>query len=80
MKEDSNAKLNESYHSVIPAGRKTVKDTRILNFIDMNTKKEPLFIAFSSQKGGVGKSTFTALVASTLHQKLQHDSRLLQEF
>lgn len=30
-------------------------------------KKEPLFIAFSTQKGGVGKSTFTVLVASYLH-------------
>ena len=30
-------------------------------------KKEPLFIAFSTQKGGVGKRTFTVLVASYLH-------------
>jgi cellulose biosynthesis protein BcsQ len=30
-------------------------------------KKEPLFIAFSTQKGGVGKSTFTVLTASWLH-------------
>lgn len=30
-------------------------------------KKEPLFIAFSTQKGGVGKSTFTVLLASYLH-------------
>jgi cellulose biosynthesis protein BcsQ len=30
-------------------------------------KKEPLFIAFSTQKGGVGKSTFTVLAASFLH-------------
>ncbi|MBT2559805.1 ParA family protein [Pedobacter sp. ISL-68] len=36
----------------------------------MKTKDQPLFIAFSSQKGGVGKSTFTALVASTLHYRL----------
>lgn len=36
----------------------------------MDTKKEPLFIAFSSQKGGVGKSTFTTLVASTIHYRL----------
>lgn len=73
MKAGCNAKLNESYHSVIPAGKKTVKNTRILNFIDMNTKKKPLFIAFSSQKGGVGKSTFTALVASTLHYRLGYN-------
>lgn len=31
----------------------------------MNQK--PLFIAFSTQKGGVGKSTFTILTASRLH-------------
>jgi cellulose biosynthesis protein BcsQ len=30
-------------------------------------KNEPLFIAFSTQKGGVGKSTFTVLMASYLH-------------
>jgi|GEM_PF-1543127 len=30
-------------------------------------KQKPLFIAFSTQKGGVGKSTFTVLVASYLH-------------
>lgn len=30
-------------------------------------KQKPLFIAFSTQKGGVGKSTFTILTASYLH-------------
>ena len=30
-------------------------------------KKEPLFITFSTQKGGVGKRTFTVLLASYLH-------------
>ncbi len=30
-------------------------------------KKEPLFVALSSQKGGVGKSTFTVLLASYFH-------------
>jgi len=39
----------------------------------MNTKKKPLFIAFSSQKGGVGKSTFTSLVASTMHYRLGYN-------
>jgi len=29
--------------------------------------KQPLFIAFSTQKGGVGKTTFTTLAASCLH-------------
>ncbi|MFH6987945.1 ParA family protein [Flavobacterium collinsii] len=36
----------------------------------MDTKKKPLFVAFSSQKGGVGKSTFTTLVASVMHYRL----------
>lgn len=36
-------------------------------------KKEPIFIAFSSQKGGVGKSTFTALAASYLHYVLGYN-------
>jgi cellulose biosynthesis protein BcsQ len=30
-------------------------------------KKETLFIAFSTQKGGVGKTTLTVLAASYLH-------------
>lgn len=30
-------------------------------------KKEPLFVAFSTQKGGVGKTTFTVLTASYLY-------------
>jgi hypothetical protein len=30
-------------------------------------KKETLFIAFSTQKGGVGKTTLTVLTASYLH-------------
>ena len=33
----------------------------------MEKKNKTLFVAFSSQKGGVGKSTFTAILASTLH-------------
>src|SRR5690606_31093749 len=39
----------------------------------MDTKKKPLFIAFSSQKGGIGKSTFTTLAASTLHYRLGYN-------
>lgn len=30
-------------------------------------KKEPLFVALSNQKGGVGKSTLTVLLASYFH-------------
>ncbi len=36
----------------------------------MELKNKPLFIAFSSQKGGVGKSTFTAIVSSILHYRM----------
>lgn len=39
----------------------------------MKTENETAFIAFSSQKGGVGKSTFTALVASLLHYRLGYN-------
>ena len=30
-------------------------------------KKEPIYVAFSTQKGGAGKTTLTALIASYLH-------------
>lgn len=36
-------------------------------------KKEPLFIAFSTQKGGVGKSAMTVLTASILHYRLGYN-------
>lgn len=39
----------------------------------MTTEPKTLFIAFSSQKGGVGKSAFTALTASTLHYRLGYN-------
>ncbi|MNK41000.1 Iron-sulfur cluster carrier protein [compost metagenome] len=39
----------------------------------METKKQPAIIAFSTQKGGVGKSTFTALLASILHYRLGYN-------
>lgn len=39
----------------------------------MNTKKRPCIIAFSTQKGGVGKSTFTVLIASILHYRLGYN-------
>ncbi|WP_316795478.1 ParA family protein [Pedobacter agri] len=39
----------------------------------MKTQHKTLFIAFSSQKGGVGKSAFTALSASTLHYRLGYN-------
>ncbi len=38
----------------------------------MKSKKQPTVIAFSTQKGGVGKSTFTSLLASVLHYRLGH--------
>ena len=39
----------------------------------MNANHKTKFIAFSSQKGGVGKSTFTTLVASTMHYRLGYN-------
>ncbi|PZP38615.1 MAG: conjugal transfer protein TraA, partial [Pseudopedobacter saltans] len=39
----------------------------------MSTKHKTVFVAFSSQKGGVGKSTFSTLVASTLHYRLGYN-------
>jgi len=39
----------------------------------MESKIKTKFIAFSSQKGGVGKSTFTTLIASILHYRLGYN-------
>jgi len=39
----------------------------------METISKPQFVAFSTQKGGVGKSTFTALTASLLHYRLGYN-------
>lgn len=39
----------------------------------METTKKTLKISFSTQKGGVGKSTMTALLASVLHYRLGYN-------
>src|SRR5699024_9516011 len=39
----------------------------------MKTNQKTIFVAFSSQKVGVGKSTFTTLLASTLHYRLGYN-------
>lgn len=39
----------------------------------MDSKQQTVFIAFSSQKGGVGKSTFTTLAASIMHYRLGYN-------
>lgn len=39
----------------------------------MKTEHKTVFIAFSSQKGGVGKSTFTTLAASMMHYRLGYN-------
>jgi len=39
----------------------------------MKTESKTVFISFSSQKGGVGKSTFTALAASILHYRMGYN-------
>ena len=36
-------------------------------------KKEPKYIAFSTQKGGAGKTTLTVLVASYLHYVMDYN-------
>ena len=35
--------------------------------------KEPIYLAFSTQKGGAGKTTLTVLVASYLHYVKGYD-------
>src|SRR5690554_2930966 len=39
----------------------------------METRKETLKISFATQKGGVGKSTMTTLMASVLHYRLGYN-------
>ena len=39
----------------------------------MNSNHKTKFIAFYSQKAGVGKSTFTTLHASTMHYRLGYN-------
>lgn len=39
----------------------------------MEKKEMTKFVAFSSQKGGVGKTTFTAITASLLHYRLGYN-------
>jgi len=43
----------------------------------MGALNKPHFVAFSTQKGGVGKSTFTALTASVLHYRLGYNVAVL---
>jgi len=53
-----------------PVSCKTAGSTRKIenqNRIEMEATNRKKFIAFSSQKGGVGKSTFTTVTASILH-------------
>jgi cellulose biosynthesis protein BcsQ len=40
---------------------------------DMENEKIPLYVAFSTQKGGVGKTTFTALAAGYLYYLKGYD-------
>lgn len=39
----------------------------------MDTERKTQFVAFSTQKGGVGKSTFTTLLASLLHYRMGYN-------
>lgn len=44
-----------------------------MNESNMENEKTPLYVAFSTQKGGVGKTTFTVLVASYLYYLKGYD-------
>ena len=44
-----------------------------MNGNNMENGKTPLYVAFSTQKGGVGKTTFTVLAASYLHYLKGYD-------
>ena len=44
-----------------------------MNGNNMKNGKTPLYVAFSTQKGGVGKTTFTVLAASCLHYLKGYD-------
>ena len=43
-----------------------------MNGSNMENEKTPLYVAFSTQKGGVGKTTFTVLAASYLYYLNAH--------
>ena len=70
---DNGATYHEKQKKGIPARQHDFKKEVNFNLKIMDTKMKPLFIAFSSQKGGVGKSTFTTLVASTMHYRLGYN-------
>ena len=40
-------------------------------------KKEPVYVAFSTQKGGAGKTTLTVLAASYLHYELGYNVAII---
>lgn len=41
------------------------------------SKKEPLYVAFSTQKGGAGKTTLTILAASYLHYEMGYNVAII---
>lgn len=43
----------------------------------MDRKKRPLIVAFATQKGGVGKTTFSVLASSYMHYKLGYNVALV---
>ena len=53
----------------LPTGQQVINDIKR----EERMKKEPLFIAFSTQKGGAGKTTLTVLMASYLYYVKGYD-------
>ena len=50
----------------------------IMKESNMENEKTPLYVAFSTQKGGVGKTTFTVLAASYLYYLKGYDKVVLE--
>lgn len=74
-------RISAKRRSRTETGRRSHKGTNPQGFtytvkhfnISMLMEKEPVYLAFSTQKGGAGKTTLTVLVASYLHYVKGYD-------